>query len=92
MVRLSTGRGAGVGQTASWGMWSSGFILFGLEGKMGSFGKSVHGIPWVGVGRGGLPGYRVAGQGAETMRPGDSSGCGGMKWEIKCWSQRWRTR
>ena len=44
-----------MGDAASWWMGSSGFILSGLEGKMGSFGKLVHLDSWMGAGRDGYP-------------------------------------
>ena len=49
-------------------MGPSGFILFGLEGKMGSFGNLLHGHSVGGHwSRGRLPAYRVAGQAPETV-------------------------
>jgi hypothetical protein len=61
---------------ASIGMGPSGFILFGLKGKMGSFGTLLIGIPLVGRQSGWLPGSRVAGQAPEIRRLDELSGCG----------------
>jgi hypothetical protein len=84
--------GSGEGRAEAGGFaWdgSSGFILFGLDGRMASFGHRITAIPWKGAGLdGGLPGYRVAGQRPETAGLAELSHYRIRRYEIECWSHR----